>query len=552
MTGRLITLDEAADTRWDVIVVGTGVGGATFGYAMARAGRRVLFCERGGAHLAFGDALTGTYPEEHIAGAMAGRDTASVKLLHRGGRDAGLVEDYSLASVRRFIPYIGSGPGGSSALYGMAMERLFPSDFEPRRHHPTATESSLPDRWPIDYAELAPWYRAAEALYRLRGTNDPLRAVLDPERQLLAPPPMSRESAWLSAHLESRGLHPYRLPMACEFVDGCQGCQGYLCPKTCKNDSAKVCLAPAMSDHGAHLVADCIVTRLESSSLAVTGVVCRNRADQVRVLRGEIVALAAGALRTPALLLRSATHDWPLGLANTSGLVGRNLMRHCIDLFAIRVPPEQGAPEDNRQKQLAFNDFYDGPDGKLGSVQSFGRLPPWEMLFASMHDDVLHSKLGFASPLLRAAKPLLRKTLGDLEEQHVVLAATLEDAPYADNMVSPARDLADDSTISLRYRLREHDMHRMTTFRRAVSDSLKPLRVRHIKMSESNQRIAHACGTCRFGNTPRDSVLDAYNRAHAIDNLFVVDASFFPSSGGTNPSLTIAANALRVADALLN
>ena len=549
MVASIVSLDDAAAQHWDVIVIGTGVGGGTFGYAMAKKGRRVLFCERGSAHLG-NSALTGAYPEELIPGAIAGSDPGQINLLRRAGRDTDLVDDCTTARSRRFMPFIGSGIGGSSALYGMAMERFFPCDFEPRQHHPDAAGNTLPQSWPIRYEELAPWYAEAEALYRVRGTRDARREITDYMPVLAPPPELTPELAWLSSHLVASGLHPYRLPMACEFVPGCLGCQGYLCPLGCKNDSARICVVPAIAEHRARLVADCRVTRLEASRSRITGVVCQLRGGATRTLRGEIIALAAGALQSPTLLLRSASSEWPDGLANASGMVGRNLMRHCIDLYAIKLPDIGSGDFDNRQKQLAFNDFYDGAGGKLGSVQSFGRLPPRRMMFASLIDDVRHSRFAAVTPLLRKTEPLIRPALDALEHRRMVFAATLEDLPYADNRVTAKWDGADNTTVQIRYRVSPHERRRVSALRHALAHSFRALSYQLLKQAENNQRLAHACGTCRFGDSPRNSVLDAGNRAHGLDNLYVVDASFFPSSGGTNPSLTIAANALRVANLL--
>lgn len=552
LSGRL-TLDEAAGQHWDVIVIGTGIGGATFGYAMACAGQQVLFCERGAAHLdqAGGDgtALTGHYPEEDLAGAIARYLALDQRLLRHAGRASDLVNDVSNRKTRSFVPFVGSGTGGSSALYGMAMERFFPADFEPRQQHPGDIDNSLPAAWPLSYTELAPWYSRAEALYRVRGSVDPLRAGFDGPRSLPAPPALTPAADWLAQHLSATGLHPYRLPMACEFLPGCQGCQGYICPKACKNDSARICLAPAVTEHGAQLLADCTVVKLETLHQRVTGVVCSQPDGSLRSLRARTVALAAGALQSPALLLRSASEAWPDGLANRSGQVGRNLMRHCIDLHAI-APPEQARPTggENRQKQLAFNDFYAGPAGKLGSVQSFGRLPPQRMLWATLLDDVAHSPWAALLPLLRRAAPLLTPTLRQLEQDSMILAATLEDLPNANNRVM--LDPSQAEGLHLHYRMTAGQRQRVATLRRLIAARLRPLPVRLLKQAENNQRLAHVCGTLRFGRSAVDSVLDADNRAHGLDNLFAVDASFFPSSGGTNPSLTVAANALRVAHRL--
>lgn len=552
LAGRL-TLDEAAGQHWDVIVIGTGIGGATFGYAMARAGQQVLFCERGAAHLdqsgGGGTALTGHYPEEDLPNAIARHLAPDQQLLRQAGRATDLLDDVSGRKTRSFVPFVGSGTGGSSALYGMAMERFFPADFEPRGQHPGDSDNSLPAAWPLSYAELAPWYSQAEALYRVRGTVDPLRAGFDPPRTLPAPPALTPAADWLAQHLSATGLHPYRLPMACEFLPGCQGCQGYLCPKACKNDSARICLLPAVTEHGAQLLADCTVVKLEARQQQVTGVVCRQADGNLRTLRARTVALAAGAMQSSALLLRSASEAWPDGLANRSGLVGRNLMRHCIDLHALTLPNDaRPLADENRQKQLAFNDFYAGTAGKLGSVQSFGRLPPQQMLFATLLDDVAHSPWAALLPLLRCAEPLLAPTLRQLAQESMILAATLEDLPNANNRVTLSPTQPDG--LHLHYRMTTGQRQRVATLRKLIAARLRPLPVRLLKQADNNQRLAHVCGTLRFGNSAANSVLNLNNRAHGLDNLFAVDASFFPSSGGTNPSLTIAANAMRVANHL--
>ncbi len=155
----MLNIDDLTRTRWDVLVIGTGVGGATAGYALARAGKRVLFLEKGRSPSIHPDTLRGTYPEmffpdEPIA------STANAGLLARGGRCSDEIDD----GQRRFIPLIGCGGGGSSALYGMAMERFFPADFAPREHFPQGSAALLPERWPVDYDEMAPYYRHAEQL----------------------------------------------------------------------------------------------------------------------------------------------------------------------------------------------------------------------------------------------------------------------------------------------------------------------------------------------------------------------------------------------------
>jgi len=538
-----VSLDDAAQQVWDVVVVGTGVGGATFGYAMASAGRRVLFVERGRGPWESSDTIVGTYPEAGARHARVDGDPATRELLVRGGRDTGHLVDSSGRRPRSFVPFIGVGAGGSSALYGMAMERFFPCDFDPGGRHREA-DSALPPAWPLRYEDLAPWYGRAEGLYRVRGTVDPLRTPFDGPRELPPPPALTPQNAGVHDLLQRRGLHPYRLPMACEYVPDCQSCQGFLCPRRCKNDATRVAVEPALLDHGARWLGQCRVQRLVADRRRVQSIVCRDSAGAEREVRGRLVALAAGAMRTPSLLLNSTSAEWPQGLANESGLVGRHLMRHAIDLLALDL----GEDFDNRHKQLACNDFYDHPRlGKLGSIQSFGRLPPVPVMYAALEDDVRHIAGGLAVAGLGLVAPLVRKTMRSIESQSLLLALTIEDLPYAGNGVLPG---GDGDAVPFRYQLHRYERRRLSVFRGAARDVLQGYRTRVLSQAENNQRIAHACGTCRFGIDPRTSVLDVDCRAHGLENLLVVDASFFPSSGGVNPSLTIAANALRVAGRL--
>ncbi|MHB9101470.1 MAG: GMC oxidoreductase [Sulfuricella sp.] len=537
-------LSEIAKQHWDAIIVGTGMGGATLGYALARAGWRVLFCEKGKSHLGDAQSLRGRYAEDFFPRPKAPQPEHR-EILSRAGRYSDLIEDRSFSRSRAFIPFIGSGTGGSTALYGMALERFFPADFQPRRNFPDANETTLPEEWPISYADLAPYYEAAEKLYRVRGTGDPLRGK-DSSDHFLLPPPLTPQGDELFQFFQQKGLHPYRLPMACEFVPECECCQGYLCAQNCKNDTSRICLAPAISDYGAELLDECEVLKLEATRTEVTGVLCSWHGTEI-TLSGKVVVLAAGALESPCILLRSASEHWPRGLAHDSGLVGKNLMRHHIDLYAI-TPRTRGLP-DNRKKEFALNDFYQRDGEKLGSVQSFGRLPAAPILAESIEEDIRQGALPWLAPIFKLAKPMVKPFLNRLVTRSMMMASTLEDLPYADNLVAPQPGRKGGRLV-INYRIRPRDRERIEAFRTLMKHALMPYRVRAIEQAENNQRIAHVCGSCRFGLTREDSVLDKWNRAHDLSNLYVVDGSFFPSSGGTNPGLTIGANALRVADHL--
>lgn len=533
--------NEITGQQWDVVIVGTGMGGATVGLALSRAGKRVLFLEKGRANRS-PDSLRGCYPEEQLAASPLS-DVQRQDAFARAGREWAMIEDRSGRRCRTYVPFIGAGTGGSTALYGMALERFFPEDFAPRAWFASPDGSSMPDAWPIEYAELAPFYDEAERLFRVRGTPDPLRrAGFRPV--YLEPPALSAGADELYRFLQAQGCHPYRLPMACDYVSVCECCQGYLCPNGCKNDAGRICLEPAVEQYRASLLEECEVLRVEATRTRVERVICRHRGQTLSVGAG-VVVLAAGALQTPAILLRSASESWPDGLANRSGLVGRNLMRHYIDLYVLRP---QTAPCDRPAwKELAFNDFYLVDGQKLGSVQGFGALPPAPQLVQSLLDDLRQGPFPAAQALLRPLQPVLRRFLQSRLEGRLILASVVEDRPYLENRV----ELGPEGGLRLIYRLHPGERRRIAAMRDRMDRLLRPYRAMRIKQAENNQRLAHACGTCRFGTNPADSVLDAHNRAHGLDNLYVVDASFMPSSGGINPSLTIAANALRVARHLL-
>jgi len=537
--------------EWDVIVVGTGMGGATIGHRLARAGKSVLFCELGGTS-APESRLRGTYPEMADGRRGAVLDASQAAALLQAGRYADTLVDTSVKRPRAFVPFIGSGPGGSSALYGMALERFMPADFLPGEHHRNAAGSAIVANWPISYDDLAPHYAAAEALYRVRGEIDPLAVsqfgVASPPA-LLPPPPISSAGAEMASFLTGRGLHPYRLPSACEYHEACQSCQGLLCPSPCKNDAERICLQPAIRAHGACLLEGCRVLDVRTQGRKATGVHCRWSGRDLE-LRARVIVLAAGALQSPLILLRSSDGSGQMGLGNGSGLVGRHLMRHLIDLYLVRPRLQAGECFDNRRKEIACNDFYVSGGDKLGTVQSFGRLPPADMLLGSLHDDLGASHWSWTAPALRLARPLLRPVLRDMSENWLALATIAEDLPYADNGVK--LHPGGPTQAELRYTLRQEGTQRAARFREHMAGVLRGRSWRRLPQADNNQRIAHVCGTCRFGDDPRTSVLDRDNRLHALDNLFVVDSSFFPSSGGTNPSLTIAANALRIGQRLVS
>lgn len=534
--------DALLDHEWDVIVVGTGIGGGTFGHAMAKAGRSVLFVEKGLSHMAYDNRVV----TDDWAEMVYQRTGATIPIadhLRRSGRTVDSFLDLGTEQPEPFTPMLGNGSGGSSALYGMVLERLFPEDFTPARYFPDAPDdANLPDAWPIGYDELAPYYSAAETLYQVHATVDPLRPPGE-DRGIAQPPPFSPGNAELMDRFRERGQHPYYLPMACKYVPGCRECIGFLCSRKCKGDSATMCLEPALEDHGAFLLPDCAIHRVEVEKGRARAVSGTASGRPVR-LKGRIIALAAGAIHSPAILLRSGDGPRSGGIANRSGEVGRNLMRHYLDYYILypQTPPDA----DALTKQVALNDLYIVDGTKYGTIQSNGRMAPISFLAKGLKDDIRSKSrlLARAFPLYR---PLIEGALKRMFKDSLVLAAIMEDLPYRSNRVALTPDGV---SITYHYALHPYERERIATFRARVADLLGPDRFRLLKVAERNRTLGHMCGTCRFGDDPATSVLDRDNRAHEADGLYVVDSSFLPSSGGTNPSLTIAANALRVAHGL--
>jgi choline dehydrogenase-like flavoprotein len=531
---------------WDVIVVGTGMGGGAVGYELARLGRRVLFLEKG--LLLHGDSRSldaqnreaqppetvdpaTLTPEEQVA-------AVQTQALLRSGRWPERLRGRTSFGPMEFFAPLGCGTGGSTGLYSAQLERFRAADFRPREWYPNALDSNLPEQWPVTLDEMTPFYRRAEALFGVVGSPDPLEP--DALAPLAPPPAMSERDAALCEAFRDLGLNPYRSHVAVAHIDNCFECDE-VCRFGCKSDAGNRCVSPALVAHGASILPRCDVLGLLSEGRRVTGVVARWKGEAL-TLRAKIVVVAAGAWMTPLLLLGSRSADHPDGLANSSGQVGRNLMLHATDL--VIVDPGEWRSAVGPRKALTLNDFYDDEGHKLGTFQTVGRRldPPIieALLTAAADRDPARWYRPRPNLAARAARMAARR-LGSA----TLMATIVEDLPYADNRVIP--DAGHPNGMRFEYRYTDELKARSQRFQRRLAEVLSPrMKTTIVPLGANNINYGHVCGTCRFGDDARDSVLDASNRAHDLDNLYVVDASFFPSSGATNPSLTIAANALRV------
>ncbi len=514
--------------HFDVIIIGSGAGGGTLAYRLAASGKRILLIERGPY-----------VPRE--------KDNWSTKAVNQEGK-------YNTKEVWRdkdgkdLHPHTNYYVGGNTKFYGSALFRLRKEDFGQIRHH-----GGISPAWPVSYDELEPYYVEAERLYHVHGTQgedptEPWRSAPFPYPAISHEPRIQQLSDDFAGH----GLRPFHTPLGVMLDEKnprkspcirCSTCDGHPCLINAKADAQVCCVDPALEYPNVTLMTDALVSRLETgpSGREVT-VVHVERNGEKLALSADIVVVSCGAINSAALLLRSANDKHPLGLANGSDVVGRHYMGHVNSvLMAISKCPNPTV----FQKTLSVNDYY------LGSKE-------WE--FPMGHISFVGKLDG---DTLRAGAPAIAPhwTLELMAKHSLDFWLTSEDLPDANNRVTIDRD----GKIVLSYKPNNEEGHkRLIEKLKSLMKQLRKCGVHGHECHEglfarnlyAGQRIplagvAHQNGTIRFGNDPRTSALDMNCRAHEVDNLYAVDASFFVSSGAVNPALTIIANALRVGDHLL-
>lgn len=520
MSDKAAANERVISTVWDVIIVGTGMGGATIGYSLAKQGLAVLMLEKG---------LGQFDPSGEVA------PEGAEDRLRQGHWPDRVLSEIDGAKAEPFIP-LGCGVGGSTLLFGAALERFDRSDFQSvdGREHPTGG-------WPINYDDFRPWYEAAEALYNVHGTRDPLGEPIP--SFMKRPGAASIQDQLFMQDLALAGLHPYRLHVGMEFRPDCKECIGKICLLKCKSDAKTICLDPAIARYNAVVLSEFEVTKLEADRTRVTAVQGSWKGEAV-ALRGRTVILSAGTFRSAALMLMSKSEAWPDGLGNSNGLVGRNLMFHSSDWFAV-WPRRKGSTSGYR-KTIGFRDLYSVDGQRLGSVQSTGLSAGYWLVLLFLRnwfDRSAFRRLRFIRSFLRIPAKIGSVIFG----QATIFAMIMEDIADAENGL--ALEAEQPNRIRFIYQVSAEMKQRTAMAREAVRLRLAGFFKCWLQPNVMVD-LGHPTGTCRFGTDPSTSVLDISCRVHGLNNLYVVDGSFMPTSGGTNPSLTIAANALRVGDSI--
>ena len=513
-----------SNDRYDVIVIGSGPGGASLALRLASTGKRILILERGN--------YLKREPDNWNARAVFVDGKYQVK------------ETWYDDRGNSFHPGLHYFVGGNSKVYGAALFRLRERDFGEIVH-----SDGVSPAWPLPYDVFEPYYAQAEAIYHVHGQRG-----LDPNEPPSSGPypfkPVAHEPRLqaLSDALETIGHHPFPQPLGI-FLDEvgtralptsacirCDAFDGFPCLTNGKADAQIACIEPALAYENVTLLTDAYVDRLETDASGRTvAAVHVMREGAAELYTADIVVSACGALSSALLMFRSASDLHPNGLANGSDQVGRNYMRHNNAAF-MAVSRERN--DTVFQKTLALTDFYFGADDwdfPLGTILTNGKSHG-----AAVEGEALPAFLRWFPN-----KPF------DVLAQHAIdFWVMSEDLPLPSNRITLSKDgrvtLAVRPTGGEAHRRLRHKLEGLLT----QADAHPQLLERSLYLGKNIPvgGTAHQAGTMRFGADPAKSVLDLNCRAHEVDNLYVVDASFFPSIGAVNPTLTIIANALRVAD----
>jgi len=513
-----------SNMHYDIIIIGSGAGGGTLARRLAPSGKKILILERG----------------DFLKREAENWNVKSVFIENRYVSP----DTWYDSKGKAFQPQVHYFVGGSTKVYGAALYRLRKKDFEATVHY-----DGISPAWPIHYEELEPYYTQAEELYQVHG----LRGADPTEPPSSAPYPhpfVSHEPRIQKLYddLKRAGYNPFPAPcgimlnekkMAFSQCVRCSTCDGFPCLVQAKSDAEMMGIRPAIEYSNVTLLCNAKVSRLntDSTGTSIREVVVEINGKQ-EIFHGDIVVVSCGAANSAKLLLMSANDHHPNGLANGSDQVGRNYMFH--NSQAVLAFSKEPNPT-KFQKTLALNDFYFGMEGfnyPMGNIQMIGKTQG--AMFKG------------EKPILTALVPT--KLLDVMAHHAVDFWLSTEDLPDPNNRITVDKE----GKLTLSY-TPNNQMAAQKLYEKLKSmlehlgmhpNYLIPHNA-YLKSSIPIAGAGHQSGTCRFGLDPKNSVLDTTCKAHELDNLYVVDTSFFPSIGAVNPSLTAMANALRVGDHLL-
>lgn len=497
---------------YDIVIIGSGAGGGTLVHALAATGKNILLIERGG--------FLPREKENWNAAEVFLKSRYKTKEVWHDGKG------------NPIHPGTCYYVGGNTKVYGAALFRLREKDFEEVQH-----EGGVSPSWPIKYQDLQPYYLAAEKLYHVHGQRgaDPMEP---PEEAAFPYKAVSHEPRIqkIADGMKSLGLNPFPIPLGLRINEErkeksacirCDTCDGFPCLVDAKSDAEISCINPALEFSNVTLITNSKAVFLETDESGKRVISVKVERDgKEESYSADTYVLSCGAINSAALLLRSKSNKHPNGLANSSGLVGRNYMCH---INSVVLSLSKNLNLTRYQKTLALNDFYfNAPDSKypLGHIQLLGNIKK----------EMLKGGAPFFVPDV---------ILNSVANHTVGWWASSEDLPSYDNRVS----LDAEGGIVLQYEPNNEGGHKKLV--KKLKEIVKTLDG-GVAFSDRIPigGVAHQVGTCRFGIDPKTSVLDVNCKAHDLDNLYLVDGSFFPSSGAMNPALTIIANALRVAEVL--
>jgi choline dehydrogenase-like flavoprotein len=511
---------DLSKESYDAIIIGSGFGGSMTAYKLVNAGKRVLMLERGdwvprGGH---------NWAENASVDLTPFYSTESPYRVLAGG-NKGIMGAYSCV-------------GGPSVFYGGVSFRFREQDFDT----PAEIVGNSAAGWPIRYEDLEPYYNTAERLLNVSGESgadpcEPSRSGDYPQSAA----PLAEISKRIKSAGNALGLQPFPMPLAFNFSENgrpkciqCTTCDTFACAISAKNDLATVIL-PELIEKGLTLLPNTISTKLIPEDSRISSVECYSKTENKPLtFKAKKVILSAGALGSPHVLLTSGLNELNPGGVN----IGHYLMRH-VNAIIFGIFPGRADRENTFHKQLCFHDFYFGhetisnPIGKLGCIQQL-QTPPIGLI-----------KEELPKPLRSIISPAVQLLTG--------LLTIAEDQPQFQNHIALNWNVKDHfglPQLSISY----HNSKRDTAASKALKNKAKQILRKAgawFFYTHNIRTFSHAVGTVRMGNDPEKSVLDEFCQFRGVDNLFVVDGCFMPTSAGLNPSLTIAANALRVGDFII-